>query len=518
MATELLILGSYGLIFVLLAVYGAHRSLLVYLYYKHRKNVPTPKDSFSEEELPRVTIQLPMFNELYVGERLLQAVCRIAYPRDRLDIQVLDDSTDETQTVLRRKVRELAAAGHDVTYIHRQDRTGFKAGALDNGLRVAKGELVMIFDADFIPQPDVLGRMVHFFTDPEVGMVQARWGHMNYDNSALTRTQALMLDGHFIMEHTARNRSGRFFNFNGTAGIWRRRAIEEAGGWEHDTLTEDMDLSYRAQLLGWRFVYLKDVVVPAELPVEMNAFKSQQFRWAKGSMQVARKILPRVLRSDVVPRQKVESFFHLTNNVAYPLLLLLSLLLLPALILRSTHGWREVVFVDFPLFFGTTLSIATFYLTTQREEGTRSVWWAIKRLPMLLAVGIGLCVNQTRAVLEALAGKESEFVRTPKHGVTGRERGWHRRRYAGALTVVPFLELAMAGYFALTLVLAIQYERWVSLPFVLLFLSGYAYVGGLSVLHAIRCRSKAQAAAAEPVSLELEVQERPQEAFVRVRR
>lgn len=516
MLTELLILGSYGLIFVLLAVYGFHRSLLVYLYYRHRRNVPREKGRFAEADLPRVTIQLPTFNELYVGERLVETVCRIDYPREKLDIQVLDDSTDETQGLLRAKVRQLAAAGHDVHYIHRTDRTGFKAGALDNGLRTAKGELVMIFDADFLPQPDVLHRMVHHFSDPEVGMVQARWGHMNYDNSALTRTQALMLDGHFIMEHTARNRSGRFFNFNGTAGIWRRKAIDEAGGWEHDTLTEDMDLSYRAQLIGWRFVYLKDVVVPAELPEEMNAFKSQQFRWAKGSIQVARKILPRVLRADVSARQKVESFFHLTNNMAYPLLLLLSLLLLPALILRSTHGWREVVFVDFPLFFGTTLSVASFYLTTQREEGTRSVWWALKRLPMLLAVGIGLCVNQTRAVLEALVGKESEFVRTPKHGVTGRESGWHGRRYAGALTVVPFLELAMAGYFVLTLALAIAYERWVSLPFVLLFLSGYAYVGGLSVLHAIRHRIRV--GASEPAALELEVSERPREVLARVRR
>ncbi len=519
MLTELLILGSYGLILCLLAVYGFHRSLLVYFYFKYKKNVPQPKARYAEQDLPRVTIQLPMFNELYVGERLLEAACRIDYPSDRLDIQVLDDSTDETRAILRRKVRELAALGHDISYIHRVDRTGFKAGALENGLKTAKGELVMVFDADFIPQKSVLREMVDYFNDPEVGMVQARWGHMNYDHSALTRTQALMLDGHFIMEHTGRNRSGRFFNFNGTAGIWRIRAIEEAGGWQHDTLTEDMDLSYRAQLKGWRFVYLKDVVVPAELPVEMNAFKAQQFRWAKGSMQVARKMLPTILRSDVAAKQKVEAFFHTTNNMAYPLLLLLSFLLLPCLLLRSTHGWREVVFVDLPLFFGTTASVCTFYLTTQKEEGSRSMWWGLRRIPMLLAVGIGLCVNQTRAVLEALVGKESEFVRTPKLGVTGdkqADKGWVKKsKYAGALTVVPIIEVTLAVYFMITLGMAIWAERYVSIPFVLLFLSGYTYVGGMSLIHFFRTRASRKAAAR---ALELEVPDQPAEALARIRR
>ncbi len=499
MLTELLILGSYGLILILLAIFGFHRSLLVYLYFKHRKNVPVPKERF--KELPRVTIQLPVYNEMYVSERLLEATAAIDYPRDRLDIQVLDDSTDETTEICRAKVADLRARGLDISYIHRSDRTGFKAGALDNGLRTAKGEFVLILDADFIPQPSVIMDCIHHFTDPKIAVVQARWGHLNFDHSALTRIQALMLDGHFIMEHTARCRSGRFFNFNGTAGIWRRTAIEDAGGWEHDTLTEDMDLSYRAQLRGWRFVYLKDVVVPAELPVEMNAFKSQQFRWAKGSIQNARKILPRVLRSDVSAAQKVETFFHLTNNVAYPLLLLLSLLLLPCLMLRSTHGWREVMLVDLPLFFGTTLSVCSFYLTTQIEEGSRSVWWGLRRLPLLLATGIGLSVNQTRAVFEALLGRESEFVRTPKHGVVGKLQSWKEKRYRGALTAVPFIEVALACYFAATLGMAIWAGRYVSIPFVLLFGTGYAYVGFLSLSHGVRRRREARAAAPEPVVL-----------------
>ena len=496
MLTELLILGSYGLILGLLAVYGFHRSLLVWLYFKHKKNVPQPKGHFEADELPRVTIQLPVFNEMYVSERLLDATAGIDYPRDRLDIQVLDDSTDETTEICRRKVAELKATGLDIEYIHRTDRTGFKAGALENGLKTSKGEFVLILDADFIPQASVIMDCIHHFTDPKIGVVQARWGHLNYDHSALTQVQALMLDGHFIMEHTARCRSGRFFNFNGTAGMWRRTAIDDAGGWEHDTLTEDMDLSYRAQLKGWKFVYLKDVVVPAELPVEMNAFKSQQFRWAKGSIQNARKILPTVLRSNVSRAQKIETFFHLTNNFAYPLLLLLSMLLLPCLMLRSTHGWREVVLVDLPLFFGTTLSVCAFYVTTQREEGSRSLWWGIKRIPLLLATGIGLSVNQTRAVFEAVLGKVSDFIRTPKHGVVGGAQTWKQKKYRGALTVVPFIEAAMALYFAATLVLAIWAGRYVSLPFVILFGSGYAYVGFWSLAHGIRRRRKV---ATEPV-------------------
>jgi hypothetical protein len=300
----------------------------------------------------------------------------------------------------------------------------------------------------------------------------------------------MMLDGHFILEHTARNRSGRFFNFNGTAGMWRRTAIEDAGGWQHDTLTEDMDLSYRAQLKGWRFIYLKDVEVPAELPSEMNAFKSQQFRWAKGSIQVACKLLPKVIRSNATTAQKVETFFHLTNNAAYPLLLMMSILILPCLLLSAIHGWREIVLIDIPIFFGTTVSVATFYLTTQREEGSRSIWWSLKRLPVLFAVGIGLCVNQTRAVLEALFGHSSEFIRTPKvGGGSGPEKGTRMTGYTSSLTMIPFIEIIMAMYFLFTFIIAYNAQRYASLPFVFLFFCGFAYVGGLSLAHSLRSRS-----------------------------
>ena len=480
---EHVVLGTYLVILLTLAMYGFHRSMLVWLYFRNRRADPQPKHEFAIK--PRVTIQLPLFNEMYVAARLLDSISEIDYPHDLLEIQVLDDSTDETQNICKQKVAQLAATGLDIVYIHRTDRSGFKAGALANGLKTSKGEFIMVFDADFLPTPDVVEKTVHFFTDESVGMVQVRWDHVNRDYSRLTELQAMMLDGHFVIEHTARYRSGRFFNFNGTAGIWRRSAIDDAGGWSHDTLTEDMDLSYRAQLKGWNFIYLKDVVSPAELPVEMNAFKSQQFRWAKGSIQVAKKLLPQILRSKVSFGIKLEAFFHLTNNFAYPLLLLMSMLLLPNLLLRARHGWREVLVIDLPLFFGTTLSVVSFYITSQRE--IQRDWRAtIKRLPLMMSLGIGLCVNQTRAVFEALFGGNSgEFVRTPKHGVVRKFEGWTAKKYRGAKTVVPWVEVTFAVYFAVATVLAAFAGHWISMPFLVLFAMGFGYVGVLS-LHQTR--------------------------------
>jgi glycosyltransferase involved in cell wall biosynthesis len=403
----------------------------------------------------------------------------------------LDDSTDETREICRRKIEDLAARYPelDVEYVHRVDRSGFKAGALENGLKTAKGEFVLIFDADFLPLPDVLERTIHHFVDPKVAVVQCRWDHVNRNFSALTEVQALMLDGHFIMEHAGRNRSGRFFNFNGTAGIWRRAAIADAGGWQHDTLTEDMDLSYRAQIRGWRFVYLPEIAAPAELPVEMSAFKAQQFRWAKGSIQVSRKLLGTILRSNATFAQKSEAFFHLTNNLSYPLLVVLSLLLLPNLAFRTQHGIREVLTIDLPLFFGTTLSIASFYLASEREiermnnpNGRRRIQWSVwKRLPLVMSLGIGLCINQTRAVMEALLGRETEFVRTPKHGIRGRLGSWNGKKYRAAKSLTPIFELAMAGYFVVAVAFALRNGHYVSLPFLMLFLCGFGYVGWASL-------------------------------------
>ncbi len=484
-----LLVGTYLAVLLVLAFYGFHRSVLVYLYFRHRDKAPRAAGAFSD--LPAVTVQLPLFNEMYVVERLLDSVALIRYPRDRFQIQVLDDSTDETREICQRKIAELATRypDLDVEYVHRVDRGGFKAGALENGLKTAKGEFVLIFDADFLPLPDVLEKTIHHFVDPKVAVVQCRWSHVNRDFSALTEVQALMLDGHFVMEHAGRNRSGRFFNFNGTAGIWRRAAIKDAGGWQHDTLTEDMDLSYRAQLRGWRFVYLPEVASPAELPVEMSSFKSQQFRWAKGSVQVSRKLLGTILRSNATFGQKSEAFFHLTNNLSYPLLLVLSLLLLPNLAFRTQHGLREVLIIDLPLFFGTFLSIASFYLASEREidrmenpGGPRRMqWWVIKRLPLVMSLGIGLCVNQTRAVIEALMGRETEFVRTPKHGIRGRMESWSGKKYRAAKSLTPFFELGLAAYFVVTMGFAFKNGHYLSMPFLMLFLCGFAYVGWVSL-------------------------------------
>ena len=404
--TALLI--PYFIVLVLLASYGAHRYVLVYLYYKNKKNRTTePTAHFAD--LPRITVQLPIFNEQFVVERLLDAVCRLEYPLEKLEIQVLDDSTDETVAVARGLVNHYAAKGFPASYHHRSNREGFKAGALTEGLKTAQGEFVAIFDADFVPPEDFLQRVIHHFTDPKIGMVQTRWTHINRNYSFLTEVEAILLDGHFVLEHSGRARSNVFFNFNGTAGMWRRSAIEEAGGWQHDTLTEDTDLSYRAQLKGWKFIYLQDVECPAELPVEMTAFKTQQARWAKGLIQTSKKILPQVLKSNQRFHVKLEAWYHLTANLSYPLMIVLSVLLLPAMIIRFYQGWFQMLYIDLPLFMASTFSISSFYLVSQRELFPGKWFRALIYLPFLMALGIGLTVTNTRAVLEALLGKKSDF-------------------------------------------------------------------------------------------------------------
>ena len=484
-ALELSVVVAYALLLLVLSVYGSHRYTMAYLYYRHKYRLPTPLARF--ERLPRVTIQLPIFNEMYVTERLIGAVAKIDYPRDLLEIQVLDDSTDETQGIARACVDRHRAEGLDIHYVHRTNRKGFKAGALENGLALAKGELVAVFDADFIPQPDFLRRTIDFFTDPGIGMVQARWGHLNREYSALTRAQAILLDGHFVVEHTARNRSGRFFNFNGTAGIWRREAIAGGGGWQHDTLTEDLDLSYRAQLAGWRFVYLPDLVVPAEVPVEMNAFKSQQHRWAKGSIQTALKLMPLIRRADVPKEVKREAFFHLTANVAYLLMIPLTILLPITVVVRVSHGWYEVLLLDIPFFAAATFSVMSFYATSQSEQG-RSRWQLVKYIPFVMALGIGLAVNQARAVGEALMGYQTEFTRTPKHGVQRAGESVARKRYKAAVTFQPIVELALAAYMTYGVMYLIEREVYYSLPFLVLFQVGFGYVGLASLYEGIRGR------------------------------
>ena len=480
-AFDMALLIPYFIVLILLASYGAHRYVLVYLYYRNKKNHTTePQARF--DDLPRVTVQLPIFNEQYVVDRLLDSICKLDYPREKLDIQLLDDSTDETVEVARGLVERYAAMGYPVTYHHRTNREGFKAGALAEGLKSAKGEFVAIFDADFVPPEDFLMKVIHHFTNPKVGMVQTRWTHINRNYSFLTEVEAIMLDGHFVLEHSGRARSDVFFNFNGTAGMWRRQAIEEAGGWQHDTLTEDTDLSYRAQLKGWKFVYLQDVECPAELPVEMTAFKTQQARWAKGLIQTSKKILPQVLKSDVPRHVKLEAWFHLTANLSYPLMIVLSVLLLPAMIIRFYQGWFQMLYIDLPLFMASTFSISSFYLVSQKELFPRTWPRAFLYLPFLMALGIGLTITNTRAVLEALVGKQTAFARTPKYRVESKKDKVGAKKYRKRLGWVPWVELMIGTYFASTVYYAIANENYITVPFLLLFVVGYWYTGLMSLL------------------------------------
>jgi cellulose synthase/poly-beta-1,6-N-acetylglucosamine synthase-like glycosyltransferase len=418
---DLAIMLPYFAVMIVLAVYGTHRYALVYRFFKHRKNVAPPPPEIST--WPKVTVQLPIYNERYVIERLIDAVAQFDYPRELLEIQVLDDSTDETQAVASDCVQRHRHLGLPITYVHRTNREGFKAGALQNGLTSAAGDLIAIFDADFIPPSDFLRRTAPYFADPKLAMVQTRWSYINRNYSPLTEVEAILLDGHFAIEHSSRFRSRLFFNFNGTAGVWRRAAIDDAGGWEHDTLTEDTDLSYRAQLRGWNFLYLPEIDCPSELPVEMNAFKTQQARWAKGLMQTAKKVLPRVMRSNVPSEVKAEAFFHLTANISYPLMVFLSIILLPAMIVRFYQGWFQVLVIDLPLFVASTCSISSFYLAAERTFYPKTWKRTFLYLPFVMAVGIGLSVRNAFAVIEALFGVKSEFARTPKYRIESSPNG-----------------------------------------------------------------------------------------------
>src|SRR5213595_1014986 len=456
-----------------LSAYGVHRYFIIYLYLKNRKREPVPARYF--DQLPKVTVQLPIFNEVYVVERLLRSVSELDYPRELLQIQVLDDSTDDTRDVTAACAEELRTRGFDVQLIHRVDRTGFKAGALAVGLESAAGEFVCILDADFVAPRDLLQRTVHFFTDPKIGMIQTRWGHLNRGYSLLTRMQAMFLDGHLVLEQTARSRSGRFFNFNGTAGLWRKTCIEEAGGWQHDTLCEDLDLSYRAQLVGWKFIFLSDVVTPAELPVDMNGFKSQQHRWTKGSIQTCKKLLPTIWRSPLPFFIKVEATGHLVSNFAYLLLAFLCLLLHPSSGAPS-GGWLRTLLIDVPIFLAASVSVAVFYVCAQRELHPRTWMKEILFLPCLLALGVGLSLNNARAVLEAVFNHKSDFARTPKYGIERKSQKWRSCKYRPLKSALPLAELAFAIYFTYFVVFAIAHGQLLSVPFLVMFQGGFFYV------------------------------------------
>lgn len=463
---------------LLLALFGIHRYSLLFLYLRNKD--PVQDRAFDPLNAPVVTVQLPIYNERYVVDRLVRSVASMRYPKGLLEIQILDDSTDETAVLLKDLTKELRSEGHDVVYLHRTDRSGFKAGALQAGLQVARGKLIAVFDADFTPDPGFFERVVPHFVDEKIGMVQTRWAHINRNHSVLTRVQSMLLDGHFVIEHTARFRTGRFFNFNGTAGVWRRETIEDSGGWQHDTLTEDLDLSYRAQLRGWKFQYLVDVTSPAELPVEMNAYKSQQHRWAKGSIQTAIKLLPKIWASKFPFKAKLEATIHLASNIAYALMLIPVFLMLPVLLLQGGKESSTVLFFYMLVFLASTLSVIIFYLFAE-HRATGKVLRHVKYLPCLMSVGIGMSLNNARAVAEALARKSTPFLRTPKYNVVERGAGWKKMSYRAGVSMLSILEVLLAVYFLVSIYFAIASKLFLAVPVLLLFLFGFLYVGCLSL-------------------------------------
>ncbi|HYL36644.1 MAG TPA: glycosyltransferase [Bryobacteraceae bacterium] len=466
----------YFVILVILSCYGCHRYEMIRRYMRYRKQLPAESPA-KWETLPRVTVQLPIYNERYVVERLIEEVTKMDYPRRLLQIQVLDDSTDDTHPFTEALVRAHQAAGVPIEYHHRPNRHGFKAGALQEGMQTATGELIAVFDADFLPPRDFLMRTVHYFTDPKVGVVQTRWTYTNRHYSLLTEVEAMLLDGHFVIEHAARCGSGLFFNFNGTAGILRAKMIADAGGWQHDTLTEDSDLSYRAQLKGWRFVYVPSIECPSELPVDTYGFQVQQSRWAKGLTQVAIKLLPSILRSNISARAKLEAIFHLTPNISYPLMLLISALMLPVMIVRFYMGWFQMVTIDLPLIIASFWSISAFYLVAHHELYPKNWKRALLLMPVLMAAGVALTLINTKAVIEALLGIKSAFARTPKYAVGDHKVKIENVEYRRRSGWLPYAELAVGCYFVYMTEFAIETWNFPAVPFLLLFVAGYWWAG-----------------------------------------
>jgi cellulose synthase/poly-beta-1,6-N-acetylglucosamine synthase-like glycosyltransferase len=471
----------YIFILIVLCTLGLNRYYLFYIQNKFKSKKNKPHKRYTR--LPKVTVQLPIYNEMYVAKRLIDSVCELDYPHDLLEIQVLDDSVDNTSLIAVKSVNLQKSKGIDIEYYHRVSRDGFKAGALENGLKYSSGELVAIFDADFIPPRDFLKKTVDYFCDDNVGIVQTRWGHLNRNYSSLTKAQSILLDGHFVVEQFSRFNGGYFLNFNGTAGILRKKCIEQAGGWQHDTLTEDLDLSYRAQMKGWRAVYLNDVVVDAELPVEINSFKSQQHRWAKGGTQTAIKLLPSLLRSrNIDTRVKIQCIFHLLGNISYPLLLLLILLMIPLAYLWSTIGWENVILFNIIAITAGTLSVFNFYLTAVRSVyGSKWTQFA-KYIPLSIALGSGLAINNTKAVLEALFKRDTDFNRTPKFAVTKKTDSYSKKDYKTTRDFTSLVEL----FFGLILMIktfyaiTIGFYGWI--PFLLIIQFGFFYISLLSYL------------------------------------
>lgn len=484
------IMGVYFVSLTILFLFGSSGIVMVYYYFKHR-NKEQPRVG-ELKEFPVVTVQLPVYNEQYVVGRLLDAVCNLAYLREHLEIQVLDDSTDETTAIIEEHVARYREQGIDVKHIRRGTREGYKAGALREGLKSARGEYIAIFDADFVPQPDfLLKTLPHLLSDPMVGVVQTRWEHLNSDYSFLTRVQAMALDGHFVIEQNVRNKAGFFINFNGTGGIWKKSCILDAGNWEPDTLTEDLDLSYRAQLRGWKFVYLNNVTSPAELPSEINALRNQQFRWTKGAIETARKILPKVWKSNLPMEKKIHSTFHLANNIVFPFIVLAALLNVPLVFIKHQGGY-ETYFTVMAMFVFAFVGLFLFYLYSQKDvypDWQRRMFL----FPLFMAGSMGLSLNNTKAVLLGLLKKKTEFVRTPKYRIEKTHGTWIDKKYSPAkVSLLVVLEGLLSIYCFFGVLASMYFVELAAVPFQLLFATGYGSVAFLSIKHAWEVRRNQQ--------------------------
>ncbi len=477
-----LVLNLYLIALLVLGIFSVEALYLVYRYLRGRKK---KKIHPIADHFPQVTIQLPIYNEVYVAKRLIKAVCELEYPKDKLEIQVLDDSTDHTRQVCLEQVEFYSRAGFDIHYLHRRLRHGYKAGALQEALKVARGEFIAIFDADFVPQKNFLNQTIPFFKDEKVGMIQTRWEHLNEEFSFVTKAQAFGLAGHFAIEQNGRSAAGYFINFNGTAGIWRKSCIEDAGSWQADTLTEDLDLSYRAQLNGWKFLFLDDVVTPSELPAEINALKSQQYRWTKGAVETARKILPRLWKSKLPFGLKIHSTLHLTSNMSYPFLLILALLNLPFVIIKR-HSPESMLYSLIFTFFAVSFT-ASFIFYAVSQKSLYSDWK--KRLllfPVFMSGSMGFSVNNTKAVVEGLLKFSTPFIRTPKYELIGRDGTIHNKSYRPTLDKTVIFEIIMAIYSCIGIVFSLYYRELGILPFMLMFFIGYSLIGYLSIKHALK--------------------------------
>lgn len=483
---EIIVLFLYFGMLLFIFLYSLTQLNLV-LKYRSRKrdNKTVPKQA---GEWPMVTVQLPVFNEKYVTKRLIDSVCQLDYPKEKLEIQVLDDSTDETLEISRNAAKHWAEQGIDIQVLHRTDRSGFKAGALAYGLDKAKGEFIAIFDADFIPDPDFLKQTVPHFQNEKVGVVQTRWEHLNSDFSMLTNLQAFGLDAHFTVEQGGRNEADFFINFNGTAGIWRKETINDAGGWSSDTLTEDLDLSYRAQLRGWKFIYREDVGSPAELPAAINALKTQQFRWTKGAAECTMKNLGKVWRAKKLPIDtKIHALFHLMNSFIFICVIGTALLSVPLLFIKEKIGEDQLIFAGASVFLLSLIFLISFYWVAFRTiHPNKNFVQFLGRFFLFLSISMGLSLHNAIAVAEGYLGRKTPFLRTPKFNIVEKTGGWKGNVYlSNSFNLLTLLELSLAGYFAFAIWQGIQFQDFGLLPFHVMLALGFAFVGGLSLRQAV---------------------------------